>query len=58
MNRVELTSGKGRVFQGTLQFSLLQTYQGTQVEWKPFLALYAATGPEMYAKSVELIRLV
>jgi len=36
------------VFQGTLQFSLLQTYQGTQLEWKPFLALYAATGPEMY----------
>jgi len=36
------------VFQGTLQFSLHQSYQGTQLEWKPFLALYAATGPEMY----------
>jgi len=36
------------VFTGPLKFSLLQNYQGTDLEWKPFLALYAATGPEMY----------
>lgn len=36
------------VFTGPLQFSLLRKYKGTDLEWRPFLALYAATGPEMY----------
>jgi len=36
------------VFEGILDFSLMQNYQGTQLEWRPFLALYAASGPEMY----------
>jgi len=36
------------VYTGPLEFSLLKNYQGTKLEWRPFLALFAATGPQMY----------
>jgi len=35
-------------FNGPLHFSLLKNYSGSNLEWRPFLSLFAATGPEMY----------
>ena len=36
------------LFTGPLQFSVMKNNQGTSLEWRPFLALHAATGPEIY----------
>jgi len=46
---VSLTPRKREhAFQGVLEFSLLGIHHGSALGWTPFLAIFAATGPEMY----------
>jgi len=43
-----LLSVQEHSYTGPLSFSLLKNYVGNDLEWRPFLALFAANGTEMY----------